>query len=101
VTVVMLMRVVGLIMVIALLTMPAAIGVMYAKDLRRAMALAAVLGMVFTVVGLWLSYRFDLTSGATIILVATAAYLGSLVLQGCWRKSGWNAGRNSAMSSGT
>lgn len=100
VTVVMLMRVVGLIMVIALLTMPAAIGVMLAKDLRRAMALATGFGMGFTAIGLWLSYRFDLTSGATIILVATLGYLLSLLIQHLGRKFRWSAKRDNAMSSG-
>jgi zinc transport system permease protein len=37
--------------------------------------------MVFTTIGLWLSYRFNLTSGATIILVAGAVYLASITIQ--------------------
>jgi zinc transport system permease protein len=40
-----------------------------------------VLGIVFTTAGLWLSYFLNLTSGATIILVAGAAYLASLLLR--------------------
>jgi zinc transport system permease protein len=75
VTVVMMMRVVGLILVIALLTMPAAIAAMFVHDMRRVMAAAAALGMLFTTVGLWFSYRYDLTSGATIILTAAVGYL--------------------------
>lgn len=80
-SVVMLMRVVGLIMVIALLTIPAAISAMYLRDLKKMMVLASVLGMVFTFVGLFLSYTLNLTSGASIILVAGAAYLVSLFVQ--------------------
>jgi zinc transport system permease protein len=79
-TVVMMMRVVGLIMVIAMLTMPAAIAGRFVKDMKRMMVGAIVLGMLFTVVGLWLSYSWNLTSGASIILVAGAAYLLSLAL---------------------
>jgi zinc transport system permease protein len=45
------------------------------------MGLAIVLGMVFTTIGLGLSYRFNLTSGATIILVAGAVYLASSIIQ--------------------
>ncbi len=77
-TVVMMMRVVGLIMVIALLTMPAAISGSFVKDMRGMMVLASFLGMVFTTAGLWLSFALNLTSGATIILVAGAAFLISL-----------------------
>ncbi|MCX7594682.1 MAG: metal ABC transporter permease [Fischerella sp.] len=80
-TVVMMMRVVGLIMVIALLTMPAAIGGQFVKDMRKMMILASILGMFFTTVGLWLSYFLNLTSGATIILVAGAVYLLSVAVQ--------------------
>ena len=81
-TVVMLMRVVGLIMVIAMLTIPAAISSQFVRDLKAMMAGAIVLGMLFTTTGLWLSYSWNLTSGATIILVAGATYLVSLVVKG-------------------
>lgn len=77
-TVVMMMRVVGLIMVIALLTMPAAISGQFVRDLKKMMVLASALGALFTTTGLWLSYFLNLTSGATIILVAGATYLLSL-----------------------
>ncbi|MDY6875611.1 MAG: metal ABC transporter permease [Chloroflexota bacterium] len=74
-TVVMLMRVVGLIMVIALLTMPAAISEQFTSSLKKMMVISIVLGIVFTMTGLWLSYALNLTSGATIILVSGAAFL--------------------------
>jgi zinc transport system permease protein len=80
-TVVMLMRVVGLIMVIAMLTIPAAISGQFTKDLKKMMALAVVLGMVFTTTGLWISYAWNLTSGASIILVAGLAYLLTLLFR--------------------
>lgn len=65
-TVVMVMQVVGLIMVIALLTIPAAIAGQFVKDLKQMMLYSSYLGIIFTTVGLWLSYTWDLTSGATI-----------------------------------
>ncbi len=83
-TVVMLMRVVGLIMVIALLTLPAAISAQFVRQMKSMMVLSSILGMVFTTLGLFLSYFFNLTSGATIILVAGVAYLLSLL----WKNSG-------------
>jgi zinc transport system permease protein len=84
-TVVMMMRVVGLILVIALLTLPAAIAGMWVKEMRHMMGMAVILGILFTTAGISLSYRFDLTSGATIILVAALTYLVSLVLTE-WRR---------------
>lgn len=78
VTVVLLIQVVGLILVIALLTLPAAIAAHYVHSLGKMMLLATLLGMSFTLVGLALSYEPDLPAGATIILVAGLAYLISL-----------------------
>jgi zinc transport system permease protein len=79
-TVGMMMKVVGLIMVIALLTIPAAISSQWIKDMRKMMAVASLLGMIFTTTGLWLSYCLNLTSGATIILVAGMAYFVSFLI---------------------
>lgn len=80
-TVVMVMQLVGLIMVIALLSIPAAIAGQYVRDVPQMMAVASGLGMVFCSVGLALSYSFNLSSGATIILVASIAYLISLAFR--------------------
>jgi len=90
--VVIMMRVVGLIMVIALLTMPAAIAVDWVKDVKRAMGLAALLSAGFVVCGLALSYALDLTSGATIILVAGVSYLASLAALRVRNRRGSEAG---------
>jgi len=78
-TVVMMMRVVGLILVIALMTIPAAISGQWVKGLPKMMVMACILGALFTTTGLWLSYFLNLTSGATIILVSGGAYLLSLM----------------------
>jgi zinc transport system permease protein len=80
-TVVMLMRVVGLIMVIAMLTIPAAIAGQFVRNIKQMMVASIALGMLFTVVGLWLSYAWNLTSGASIILIAGIAYLASLTIK--------------------
>ncbi len=84
--VVMLMRVVGLIMIIALLTIPAAIGSMFLKNMRQIMWLATGLSLVFTISGLLISYTFNLSTGATIILVSGVAYLIALLIHRFCRK---------------
>ena len=78
-TVVMIIRVVGLILVIALLTIPPFIAEKFTASLRAMMALSAVLSCLFTVTGLWLSYWWNLTSGATIIMVAAAGFFAALL----------------------
>jgi len=79
VTVVMIIRVVGLILVIALLTIPPFIAEKFTGSLRAMMVISSVLSCLFTLIGLWLSYLLNLTSGATIILVAAGGFLLSAV----------------------
>ena len=77
--VVVLMRVVGLIMIIALLTIPAAISSLFLKHMKHIMLLATGLSLIFTIGGLLLAYFLNLTSSATIILVSGIAYLAAMV----------------------
>lgn len=74
-TVVVLVRVVGIVMVIALLTIPPAIARKFSRNLMVMMALSSLLCAFFTLAGLWLSYVFDTASGAMIILVAATAFM--------------------------
>lgn len=81
-TVVILIQVVGIILVIALLTLPAATARYYARSLVQMMIVASVLGAVFTTSGLIVSYQPNLPAGATIILIAGLAYLLATVSKG-------------------
>ena len=81
VSIVFIIQVVGLILVIALLTIPPYIAEKYSKSLSVMMVLASLLSVLFTVSGLWLSYAFNLTSGASIILVAGLGFLLSFVIE--------------------
>jgi len=79
-SVVMIIRVVGLILVIALLTIPPFIAEKYTSSLGKMMVLASLLSMVVTLAGLWVSYQFNLASGATIIMVAGVGFFLSLAI---------------------
>lgn len=81
VTIVLVIQVVGLILVIALLTIPPYIVERHARSMAQMMVGSSLLGAVFTVVGLWFSYRYNLTSGASIIMVSGVAFLISLVAE--------------------
>jgi len=80
-TVVILIQVVGIILVIALLTLPAATAGHYARSLKHMMVLALVIGAVCTAGGLAISHPYDLPAGATIVLVAGAVYLLSTIFK--------------------
>ncbi len=86
VTVVLLIRVVGLILVIALLVLPAAVVAQFVGSLARIMVLATVLGSIFTSGGLALSYGPDLPAGATIILLAGGVYILASAATGLRRR---------------
>jgi zinc transport system permease protein len=76
--VVMIIRVVGLILVIALLTIPPYIAEKYTVSLGKMMVFSSLLGILFTLAGLWFSYAYDLSSGATIIMAAGVAFFLSM-----------------------
>lgn len=80
VTVVLLIQVVGLILVIALLTLPAAIAGHYVHSLGAMMVIATLLGGLFTSAGLALSYGPDLPAGPTMVLLAGGVYVLSSIL---------------------
>jgi zinc transport system permease protein len=74
-TVVVLASVVGIILVIALLTLPVAIAGHFCRTLWQIMIAAALLSSAFTTAGLALSYTPNLPAGPTVIVLAGAAYL--------------------------
>jgi zinc transport system permease protein len=77
-TVVVAIKVVGLILVIALLTMPTYIAERLSGSLIGMMTISGLLATLFTLTGLVLSYSLNLTSGASIILVS-AVFLGGFL----------------------
>lgn len=74
-TVVIAIKVVGLILVIALLTIPIYIAQKISNSLSIMMFISGILSSIFTISGLIVSYQYDLTSGATIIMVSAAALI--------------------------
>ncbi len=77
-SVVMVIKVVGLILIIALLTIPPFIAERYTNSLLQMILLSGLLSVIFSLTGLWFSYKLNLTSGATIIMVAACAFFLSL-----------------------
>jgi zinc transport system permease protein len=79
-TVVLMATIVGILLVIALLTIPAAIAGLFSRKLWKMMIIAALLCLVFTVSGLVISHIFDLYAGPVIILLAGGTYIMALFL---------------------
>jgi len=74
-TVVVLIRVVGIILVLALLTAPAATAGMLTSNLKSRMIYSVLFGSIFCIAGLWISYEMNIASGAVIVILSVICYL--------------------------
>jgi len=74
-SIVILIKVVGIILAIALLTIPPAISKLFTKDLKKIMGLSIIFGIILSFLGLYISYNFNIPSGSTIILVSVVIFL--------------------------
>jgi zinc transport system permease protein len=70
-SIVILIQVVGIILVIALITIPVAVAGELSKSFKGIMALSTLLGTIFCLSGLFASYFFELPSGAAIVMIGT------------------------------
>ncbi len=85
-TVTIAMRVVGLLLVSALMIVPVAIAQLFARSFSRTMATASVIGVVVSVAGLVLTYWQDIPPGATIVVLAIVVYAVAATLQPLLRR---------------
>jgi zinc transport system permease protein len=73
-TVVVLIRVAGIILVLALLTAPAAMASLFTKKLKSRILFAIIIGAIYCISGLWISYEINIASGACIVLLSVISY---------------------------
>ncbi|WP_312651094.1 metal ABC transporter permease [Aminipila sp.] len=74
-TVVVLIRVVGIILVLSLLTAPAAVSENFSNKLKGRIIYAVIFGNIFCFAGLWISYITNMASGASIVILSVLCYL--------------------------
>jgi zinc transport system permease protein len=85
-TIVLMVTIVGILLVIALLTLPAAIAGLFFKKLWQIMIASTLLCLVFTIGGLLISYVYDIYAGPVIILFAGGIYLAVLIFSSLRKK---------------
>ena len=73
-TVVVVIHVIGIILIMALLTAPPAIAKLFTKNLKKLMLYSSLIGIFFTLTGLWISYTLNIPSGAAIALFISLVY---------------------------
>lgn len=78
-TIVMLIQAVGIVLLIALLTMPAATAQVF-RTVKKMMLAASIITLVSMTAGLFVSYLTNLPAGPVIVLLASAFYIASVVL---------------------
>ena len=80
-TTVVLIKVVGVILVIAMLTIPAAISNLFTHKLKNMMILAIIIGIIISFFGSMISLSYNLPPGATIVITLAFLFLLSLILK--------------------
>ena len=90
VTIVASLQAVGIALMLALLTTPAATARLLVKRLHHMILIASLLGIISGVVGFYASYYLDIPSGACIVLTTSMIFGLVFLLQ-----SGWNRIRRS------
>jgi zinc transport system permease protein len=86
VTIVAAMKLVGIVLVSAFLVIPAATGQTLARSVHGMVILSVASALVSVVMGLWLSWLWNLPSGASIVLFAAALFFLSYLLGSVWRR---------------
>jgi zinc transport system permease protein len=75
VTVALAMRIVGILLIGALMVIPVITAMLVSRSFRQTLMLSVILSIVSVVTGLVLSYYFDLASGGTIVLTTVTLFL--------------------------
>ncbi len=79
-TIVISLKAVGIVLVVAMLVTPAATAQLLVRRLHLIMAVGAGVGVVSSVVGLYLSYHADVAASAAVVLTATVIFLLTFLL---------------------
>ncbi len=74
ITVVVLIKSVGIILSIALLTIPALTAKKFSDSLGKIMRLSVIFSVFYSFIGIYLSYVFSIPSGASIIIISAIIY---------------------------
>jgi manganese/iron transport system permease protein len=78
VTIVVSLQAVGIVLVVAMITTPAAAAQLLVRRFGMMMVVAAVIGILASIAGLYLSYALDIASGAAIVIVETGVFAVAL-----------------------
>lgn len=87
-TVALSIRLLGIILVTALLVIPAAAARNISRNLRQHIVLSVAVGILGGAAGVWSSYRLDVPCGPAIVLSCIVIFAGTLVAGKFWNRPG-------------
>ena len=74
------MRIVGILLVSALMTLPVASAMRVTSSFKQLMAMSVIFGEIAVIIGLFISFHLDISPGGTIVLVSLAILMGAIIL---------------------
>ena len=81
VTVIISMQLVGVLLISALFVLPNVSAMLYARSFKQTMILSMSFAVFATVSGIIISYQFDISQAGSIVVVAAAIFIGSLIVK--------------------
>ncbi len=81
VTVIISMQLVGVLLISALFVLPNVSAMLYARSFKQTMILSMSFAVFATVFGIIISYQFDISQAGSIVVVAAAIFIGSLIVK--------------------
>jgi zinc transport system permease protein len=81
VSIVISIKIVGIVLIAALLVIPGATSQLLARNLYAMITISCIVAVLSTILGLFISYEFDIAPGGSIVLTATALFLISLLVK--------------------
>ena len=85
-SIVVLMKLVGIVLLIAMLAIPASISGEFTHDMSKMMVSSSLLSLVFIISGLYLSTLWDLPPGPATVILAGAVFIGVMVSKKIYEK---------------
>ena len=79
VTISLSMRIVGILLIGALMIIPVITAMQFSRSFRQTLLFSVVLSLIAVILGLILSYYFDLASGGTIVLVSMIIFFIAMI----------------------
>jgi zinc transport system permease protein len=81
VTVIISMQLVGVLLISALFVLPNVSAMLYARSFKQTMILSMSFAVFATVFGIIISYQLDISQAGSIVVVAAAIFIGSLIVK--------------------